>query len=77
VRNVTAEYPLTLLVHGTKDTDVPYEQSARMARELDRNGVAHELITVKDSGHGLGGVKPAVVAETHDRVLAFLKKYLN
>ena len=27
VRNVTAAYPPTLLIHGTKDTDVPYEQS--------------------------------------------------
>jgi dipeptidyl aminopeptidase/acylaminoacyl peptidase len=77
VRKVTAEYPPTLLVHGTKDTDVPYEQSARMARELDRLGVAHELIRVKDAGHGLGGVKPAVLAGIHDRVLAFLRKHLN
>jgi dipeptidyl aminopeptidase/acylaminoacyl peptidase len=77
VRNVTAEYPPTLLVHGTKDTDVPYEQSARMARELGRKGVVHELVTVKDAGHGLAGARPAVVAETHDRVLAFLKKHQN
>src|SRR5262245_20777025 len=33
VRNVTADYPPTLLVHGTEDTDVPYEQSAAMAKE--------------------------------------------
>src|SRR5262245_23860173 len=26
VRNVSADYPPTLLVHGTEDTDVPYEQ---------------------------------------------------
>src|SRR5258708_39442923 len=77
VRNVTAAFPPTLLVHGTKDTDVPYEQSAQMARELGRKGVAHELITLKYAGHGLVGVKPAVVFDTQERVLAFLKKHLR
>jgi acetyl esterase/lipase len=28
IRNVSAQNPPTLLIHGTKDTDVPYEQSA-------------------------------------------------
>jgi dipeptidyl aminopeptidase/acylaminoacyl peptidase len=75
VRNVTAKYPPTLLIHGTKDTDVPYEQSAMMAKELGNKGINHELITVKDAGHGLTGAKPAVVAEIHDRVVAFLKEH--
>ena len=77
VRNITGKYPPILMVHGTKDTDVPYEQSAQMAKELGRKGVAHELMTVKDAGHGLAGAKPSVVAETHERVLAFLKKHLR
>ena len=47
---MTAEYPPTLLIHGTKDTDVPYEQSKSMAEELARKKVTHELITVTD-GH--------------------------
>src|SRR5438552_2612108 len=34
VRNVTADYPPTMLVHGTTDTDVPYELSANMAKEF-------------------------------------------
>jgi acetyl esterase/lipase len=77
VRNVSANYPPTLLIHGTKDTDVPYEQSAMMAKELGRKGVEHELITVQDAGHGLAGAKPSVVAETQDRVLAFLNKHMQ
>jgi acetyl esterase/lipase len=77
VRHVTAAYPPTLLVHGTKDTDVPYEQSATMANELARKGVAHELITVRGAGHGLARAKPATVADVHERVLAFLKRRLR
>ena len=45
VRNVSKSYPPTLLLHGDKDTDVPFEQSVLMARELERHGVQHELIT--------------------------------
>jgi acetyl esterase/lipase len=77
VRNVTATYPPTLLIHGTKDTDVPYEQSAMMAKELDRKGVEHKLLTIKDAGHGLAGAKPSVLAETQERVLAFLNKHMR
>jgi acetyl esterase/lipase len=77
VRNVSADYPPTLLVHGTEDTDVPYEQSAAMARELARLGVAHELVTVKGAGHGLGGGDKKLVDEAHDRALAFIRRHLK
>lgn len=77
VRNVTTKYPSTLLIHGTKDTDVPYEQSEMMAKELARNGVKHEFMTIQDAGHGLAGVKPDVVSKMHDRVLAFLKEHVG
>jgi acetyl esterase/lipase len=77
VRNVTAAYPPTLLIHGTRDTDVPYEQSELMDRELERNGVEHELITVSGGAHGLGGTDPAVLADIRRRVLAFLARHLK
>jgi acetyl esterase/lipase len=77
IRNVTAAYPPTLLIHGTKDTDVPYEQSETMDRELTRKVVNHELITVLGAGHGLVGVDPAVVAGVRRRVLSFLADHLG
>jgi acetyl esterase/lipase len=77
VRNVTSDFPPTLLVHGTKDTDVPYQLSRDMDRELERHGVAHELITINDGGHGFGGVSPALVRQTHERVLAFLAQHVR
>ena len=78
VRNVTKDYPPTLLLHGDRDTDVPYDQSLMMANELTRVGVEHELITIKNGGHGFDGDfrDPQVVA-AFSRVLAFLKKHLN
>jgi acetyl esterase/lipase len=77
LRNVTPAYPPTLLIHGTKDTDVPYEQSELMDKELARQGVEHELITVPGGAHGLGGTDPAVIADIRRRVLAFVGKHLQ
>lgn len=55
VRNVTSDYPPTLFLHGTADKDVPVGQTLAMAAELKRNGVPHEVITVKGGGHSLWG----------------------
>jgi acetyl esterase/lipase len=77
LRNVSAKYPPTLLIHGTKDTDVPYEQSKLMDEELSRKGVDHEFITIPNGPHGLGGVDPAVVAKMYDRVLGFVNQHMG
>jgi len=77
IRNVTAQYPPTLLIHGTKDTDVPYEQSADMDRELTKHRVDHELIAVRDAGHGLVDAKPEEAAEASARAVAFVKKHVG
>ena len=68
LKNVTADYPPTLLVHGTADTDVPYEQSQMMAAELDRRGIEHRLLTVEGAEHGLAGAPEDVKrTPTHRR----------
>ena len=77
IRNVTAQYPPTLLIHGTKDTDVPYEQSADMDRELTKHCVDHELITVREAGHGLVDAKLEEAAEARARAVAFVKKHVG
>jgi acetyl esterase/lipase len=77
VRNISAEYPPILMIHGTKDTDVPYELSANMAKELAKHKVAHELVTVPDAGHGLAGGDRKLVAEAHDKAAAFIRKQLK
>jgi len=77
VRNITPDYPPILMIHGTDDTDVPYDLSAAMARELARHGVAHELIMVPRAGHGLGGGDKERVAAAHARALEFVRKHLR
>jgi dipeptidyl aminopeptidase/acylaminoacyl peptidase len=75
VRNVTAQYPPTLLIHGTKDTDVPYEQSVMMAEQLNRHGVEHELITIPGGEHGLGGGDPKRIDAAYQSALEFVKRH--
>jgi acetyl esterase/lipase len=76
VRNVAPEYPPTLLVHGTDDTDVPYELSAAMANELGRQNVPHQLVTVKGAGHGLSGGDRKRVEEAQEKALGFIRRHL-
>jgi len=76
VRNVTAEFPPTLLIHGTEDTDVPFEQSQLMAQQLARHGVEHKLISVTGAEHGLAGAEPREVDAVYEMALEFVDRHL-
>ncbi|HYV27307.1 MAG TPA: alpha/beta hydrolase [Candidatus Eisenbacteria bacterium] len=76
VRNVTKKYPPTMLVHGTKDTDVPYQLSVQMDKELTAKHVPHEFITITDGIHGFRSkVDAEIEARTYKQMLEFLDKY--
>ena len=76
VRNVDVDYPATLLLHGKKDKDVPYEQSAMMAEALRRHEVPHELISNSEWGHVFdSSAEDEAVQEAFKRVLEFLKEH--
>lgn len=78
VRNVDAEYPPTLLLHGDRDTDVPYDQSVLMAHELSLRNVEHRLITMTGLGHGFDReMGNPVVAAAFADVLAFLDRHTH
>jgi len=76
VRNVTKEYPPTLLIHGTKDTDVPYALSVQMDKELTAKGVEHQFITLQDVGHGFyRKLQAELEARTYQQMVEFLNKH--
>jgi acetyl esterase/lipase len=77
VRNVTAEYPPTALIHGTEDTDVPYEQSVMMSEQFKKHGVEHRLLTVPGGEHGLGGADEAKVDSAYREAWEFLHSHLK
>lgn len=77
VQLVTAAYPPTLLLHGDRDTDVPYEQSVLMASALQAAGVTHALITIANGDHGFDNeMHRPEVANAFDQVRAFLRRHV-
>lgn len=75
VQHVSPTFPAMLLLHGNRDTDVPYEQSVLMAAALRAAGVPHELITIANGEHGFDqAMDRPDVADAFTRVRAFLRR---
>jgi acetyl esterase/lipase len=77
VRQVTPDYPPTLLCHGDGDKDVPYTLSVEMAEALARAGVPHELMIVPGAGHGWDYGVDDAIDRAFDRMYAFLQERLR
>lgn len=76
LKNINANYPPVLLIHGDKDTDVPFEQSVLMDRKLELNNIKHEFIRVKNYGHVFdlfeGGLTNPEISKVFTEVMDFL-----
>jgi acetyl esterase/lipase len=86
VRNISANYPPTLLLHGTADTDVPYHASVEMAHALSTRGLSAELASIPDADHlfdrtvtaaDLKATPPSASAAALQKILAFLQLTLG
>ncbi len=77
VKNVTPDYPPTILIHGTNDTDVPYEQSVMMAKEFKEHNVKYELITVPGAEHCLRDGDPKTIDAAYNYALEFINHYMK
>jgi acetyl esterase/lipase len=75
IRNVTRAYPPTLLIHGTADTDVPYDESVQMDAKLTQVGVEHEFFTVPGAGHGLSGARAEDRKHATERSVEWVKSH--
>lgn len=77
LQNISSDYPPTVLIHGTSDTDVPYEMSALMAQQLAKHGVPFELHTLEGAEHGLAGAEPLAIEKAYTSALRFLNQYMR
>ncbi len=77
VKNVTAKYPPCAMIHGTVDTDVPYELSEQMAAQFAKHKVPHKLLTIQNGEHGLAGADPTAVDAAYTQAFAFVDHYLQ
>ncbi|HVS54574.1 MAG TPA: alpha/beta hydrolase [Opitutaceae bacterium] len=72
---VKAGLPPFLLVHGSVDQSVPYQQSVEMQKQLRAVGVPCDLITIEGGAHGML-YWDKVAPDYKDRVVAWLQRTL-
>ncbi|HEX2036719.1 MAG TPA: alpha/beta hydrolase [Chloroflexota bacterium] len=74
--HVDASTPPTLLLHGTADELVPFDQSLRFQRRLTELGVRADLIPAQGGGHGHIH-RPPFYALSLEQMTAFLVECLG
>jgi dipeptidyl aminopeptidase/acylaminoacyl peptidase len=55
---VKRDMPPLLLIHGSKDEDVPYDQSLEICDKMKQVGAHCELITIEGAPHGMDHWEP-------------------
>ena len=77
IQHIAPDYPATLLLHGTKDEDVPYEESVAMRDALTTVGIKNELITIENGKHVFDEeMKAPAVKTAFVKVIDFLQTEL-
>jgi acetyl esterase len=78
VSYIKGDMPPFLLMHGTKDEDVPYEQSVEMCRKMKQAGAHCDLISIEGAPHGMDHWEPVPEFLWYKKALVdWLKKTLH
>jgi len=77
VHAVHAGMPPFLEIHGTRDDQVPYEQSTLMCDAMHKVGAVCDIITIEAGGHGMGSWKDADQQHYKAGMIAWLRKTLE
>jgi acetyl esterase len=68
--------PPFLAIHGTRDDQVPYEQSMILCEAMHKVGARCDIITVEAGGHGMGGWKDADQQHYKSDMIGWLERTL-
>ena len=74
---VSTSMPPFLCIHGTKDDQVPFEQSELMCKAMGKVGAKCGLIEITDGGHGMGGWKAPEMQHWKADMVGWLKMSLQ
>jgi alpha-L-fucosidase 2 len=77
INHVRAGMPAFLLIHGTADPLVPFEQSRTMCKAIRNAGGTCDLLAVKGGGHGLRGWEAAGLTSYKHLMIDWLQKHLS
>lgn len=76
IKYVTKKSVPTIIVHGTKDTVLPYANSVALNKKLKKCGVEHEFITYKGAWHNLQNC-PEGTKEYNKAYSKYIEKYVK
>jgi alpha-L-fucosidase 2 len=74
VDNVRRNMPPLLLIHGTSDPLVPFQQSTRMCERMRSVGAACEVFPIEGAGHGFRWWSAADRAAANRKMLSWLDR---
>lgn len=74
---VHKDMPPFLCIHGTKDDQVPFDQSTTMCEAMKKAGASCELITVENGGHGMNGWRDASMQHWKAEMVTWLNRVLK
>ena len=77
IQHVHSGMPPFLLIHGTADPLVPFEQSRNMCRAIRKAGGTCDLIAVKGGGHGIRGWESAGLTSYKRLMIDWLQKRMS
>ena len=79
MKNVTADYPPTMLLHGRADSDVPFAAAERMVAALEAAGIPYDLVTRATWNHVFDQEEAGTLAveAALERVVAFLEEHVK
>lgn len=79
LNNIDINFPPVLLIHGDKDTDVPFKQSILMDEALSLKNIDHQFIKMIGFDHAFdkleGGFSNDQIKNTFYEVIKFMDKY--
>jgi acetyl esterase/lipase len=81
IENIDVGYPPVLLIHGDKDTDVPFDQSVILNDKLESKAIRHKFIKMKNYGHVFdlfeGGLSNPEVNKVFEQMAVFIEDSLR
>lgn len=75
INHIHGGLPPYLLIHGTKDTLVPFEQSLKFQEKMQAAGNVCDLIIVEGGAHGMGGWEK-IDPSYREKLIAWLNRTL-
>jgi len=76
LKQVSADFPPTMIVHGTSDTLIRPENSQRLTSALNKLGVVCELVTFAECSHEFDAA-PSYAAVVGAHLDVFLRQVLG